>query len=156
MSDLETMPGHLIRRLQQISVALFSHRMAEAGIDLTSVQFAALMTLDEHSGIDQQTLAGMIAYDRVTIGGVVDRLVQKGLVLRETSPTDRRARVLALTGDGARLMEAAAPLVERIQDEILGALSAAEQETFVALLSKMTTTGNELSRAPLRRTKGIV
>ena len=153
MSDLETMPGHLIRRLQQISVALFTHRMGEAEIDLTPVQFAALVTLRQHPGIDQQTLAGMIAYDRVTIGGVVDRLVLKGLVLRETSPADRRARVLALTDQGQDLLGEAAPLVERVQEDILGALSAPEQATFVALLTRVTASGNELSRAPLRRSK---
>ena len=92
MSDLETMPGHLIRRLQQISVARFAARMAEAGLDLTSVQYAALLTLFDHPGLDQQTLAGMIAYDRVTIGGGIDRLVQKRLVDPEGSPTDRRPR----------------------------------------------------------------
>ena len=51
MSELDTLPGHLIRRVQQISVSLFSARMAEAGLDLTSVQFAALATLRDHPGL---------------------------------------------------------------------------------------------------------
>ncbi|TCM20840.1 MarR family transcriptional regulator [Novosphingobium sp. PhB165] len=148
--DLETLPGHLIRRLQQISVALFGSRMAEADIDVTAVQFAALITLRDHPGLGQQTLAGMIAYDRVTIGGVIDRLVQKGLVVREISPTDRRARVLALTPAGQDVLERANPWIERVQEDILAGLSPEEQETFVALLSKLTRAGNELSRAPLR------
>ena len=57
--------------------------MAEAGFDLTPVQFAALAVIAEHPRIDQATLAGLIAYDRVTIGGVVDRLSQKGYILRD-------------------------------------------------------------------------
>ena len=51
------MPGHLIRRLHQISVSLFAARMAEAGLDLTSVQYAALVTVRENPGLDQATLA---------------------------------------------------------------------------------------------------
>ncbi|WP_395334470.1 MarR family transcriptional regulator [Novosphingobium sp. BL-8H] len=148
--DLETLPGHLIRRLQQIAVALFTASMAEADIDLTAVQFAAMLTLRDHPGLDQQTLAGLIAYDRVTLGGVIDRLVQKDLVARETSPTDRRARILTLTGEGRAVLDRAIPFVDQVQDDILAGLTDAEQETFVTLLSKLTRAGNELSRAPLR------
>lgn len=150
MSDLETMPGHLIRRLQQISVARFTSRMAEAGLDLTSVQYAALLTLRDHPGLDQQTLAGMIAYDRVTIGGVIDRLVQKGFVDRETSPSDRRARVLMLSDRGSHALEVATPWVDKVQDDLISQLTSEERDTFLKLLQKTTKAGNELSRAPLR------
>lgn len=150
MSDLETMPGHLIRRLQQISVARFASRMAEAGLDLTSVQYAALLTLRDHPGLDQQTLAGMIAYDRVTIGGVIDRLVQKGLVDREVSPTDRRARVLMLSSAGLVTLDIAEPWVDKVQDDLVVHLSREERDVFLRVLQKATQAGNEMSRAPLR------
>jgi DNA-binding MarR family transcriptional regulator len=150
MSDLETMPGHLIRRLQQISVARFTSRMAEAGIDLTAVQYAALLTLRDHPGLDQQTLAGMIAYDRVTIGGVIDRLVQKGFVNRETSPSDRRARVLMLSDKGRNALEVATPWVDKAQDDLISQLTSEERDSFLTLLQKTTKAGNEMSRAPLR------
>ena len=148
MADLSGMPGHLIRRLQQISVALFAHRMSEAGLDLTSVQFAALVTVEQRPGIDQATLAGLIAYDRVTIGGVVDRLVAKGLLTREVSPRDRRARVLELSPAGARVLGEALPVAEAVQGDILEGLSEPERETFLALLRKTTEAGNGHSRAP--------
>jgi len=150
MSDLETMPGHLIRRLQQISLARFASRMAEAGLDLTSVQYAALLTLRDHPGLDQQTLAGMIAYDRVTIGGVIDRLVQKGLVDREVSPTDRRARVLMLSSAGLVTLDIAEPWVDKVQDDLVVHLSRDERDVFLRVLQKATQAGNEMSRAQLR------
>ncbi len=149
MVDLYEMPGHLVRRLHQISIALFGTRMAEAGIDLTSVQFAALVAVRGNPGIDQATLAGLIAYDRVTIGGVIDRLVAKGLVTREVSPRDRRARVLELSDAGQVLLDRALPVAVAVQDDILDGLSMEEREGFVALLRKATEAGNEYSRAPL-------
>jgi DNA-binding MarR family transcriptional regulator len=149
MVDLYEMPGHLIRRLHQISIALFTTRMSDAGIDLTSVQFAALVTVRDNPGIDQATLAGLIAYDRVTIGGVVDRLVAKGLLTREVSPRDRRARVLELSAAGQEVLRQAQPVAEAVQDDILEGLSAAERDSFTALLRKVTEAGNDHSRAPL-------
>lgn len=149
MVHLYEMPGHLVRRLHQISTALFAARMAEAGIDLTSVQFAALVAVRGNPGIDQATLAGLIAYDRVTIGGVVDRLVAKGLLVREVSPRDRRARVLELSEAGQELLVRAMPAVALVQDDILEGLPAAERDGFVVLLRRATEAGNDHSRAPL-------
>src|SRR6185295_2882606 len=92
VKDVHDMPGHLARRFQQIAVAVFLAAVEEAGYDLTPVQYAALAAVSANHGIDQVTLAGLIAYDRTTITGVVDRLVQKGLVARHESSRDRRAR----------------------------------------------------------------
>ncbi|WP_334174789.1 MarR family transcriptional regulator [Pseudoxanthobacter sp.] len=150
MTDISVLPGHLIRRLQQIAVAVFTSRMAEAGLDLTPVQFGAMATLELHPRIDQATLAGLVAYDRVTLGGVVDRLVAKGFLTRTVSPSDRRARVIDLTPDGRAVLERARPAVALVQDDILQGLARDERETFMRLLTKATEAGNELSRAPLR------
>jgi len=92
VKDQHDMPGHLARRFQQIAVAVFLAEVEAAGYDLTPVQYAALATVRTNPGIDQITLAGLIAYDRTTITGVVDRLVQKGLLVRRASSRDRRAR----------------------------------------------------------------
>lgn len=150
MTDLLDMPGHLIRRMNQISVSVFADRMAREGLDLTQVQYAALWTIGEEPGLDQARLAGAIAYDRATIGGVVDRLVAKGLVQRSVSRRDRRARELTLTPRGQALLERVRPAVERLQSDILQGLDAGERAQLVALLKKATDAGNALSRAPLR------
>ena len=149
MSSIHGMPGHLIRRLHQISTSVFADRMAAAGHDVTPVQYAALATLAEHPGIDQATLAGLIAYDRVTIGGVVDRLVQKDLVERSVNAQDRRSRVLALTDAGGVLVAALAPIVTALQDDILPGLDPAERAQLPALLARAADAGNGRSRAPL-------
>ncbi|SIO21217.1 MarR family winged helix-turn-helix transcriptional regulator [Vannielia litorea] len=150
MSAIHNMPGHLIRRLNQISVAIFTERLAELGLDLTPVQFAVLSTLAESEGLGQAALAGAVAYDKVTIGGVLDRMEQKGLVARRVSPRDRRARELSLTDQGAALLAEARPAVTALQAEILAGLDTAERQTFLALLKKATEAGNALSRAPLK------
>src|ERR1700735_5201629 len=90
MTDAHDMPGHLARRFQQIAVAVFLAEVEAAGHDLTPVQYAALAAIGTNHGVDQVTLAGLIAYDRTTITGVVDRLVQKGLVGRHESSRGRR------------------------------------------------------------------
>lgn len=150
MLPIYQFPGFLIRRLHQISTSVFSEAMSREGQDLTAVQYAALSAIGAQPGLDQATLAGMIAYDRVTIGGVVDRLVSKGLVDRETSDRDRRARVLRLSGAGTSLLTRLDDIATAVQADILSGLDPAEQEQFIKLMIKVTDAGNSRSRAPLQ------
>lgn len=127
------MAGHLIRRLHQHSTQVFTARMREAGFDITSVQFAALDAINANPGIDQAGVAALIAYDRPTIGEVINRLVAKGLVERAINPADRRARVLQLTASGADTYRQLLPLVRDLQSDILSRLSPDERQAFLAL-----------------------
>lgn len=141
--DRVDMAGHLVRRLHQQSTQVFQARMQDAGVELTSVQFAALDVIERQPGIDQASLAATISFDRATMGGVVDRLEAKGLLRREVSAQDRRARLLHLTPEGARLLAASRPLVEALQADILAPLTPAERQSFVALARKALGLGEE-------------
>jgi MarR family transcriptional regulator, temperature-dependent positive regulator of motility len=134
--DRIEMAGHLIRRLHQQSTQVFQAQTQAAGLDMTSVQFAALDAIAQQPGIDQASLAETISFDRATIGGVIDRLEAKGLVTREVSSQDRRARLLHLTRQGTRLLATSRPVVETLQADILAPLSAAERAAFLALARK--------------------
>ena len=127
------MAGHLIRRLHQLSTQVFVQRTQAAGFDLTPVQFAALDAIRAQPATDQARVAEMIAYDRATIGGVIERLAQKGWVHRVVSARDRRARELSLTPEGERILAALLPVVRGLQDEILQSLGDADRARFLDL-----------------------
>jgi MarR family 2-MHQ and catechol resistance regulon transcriptional repressor len=76
----------------------------------------------------------------VTSGGItylVDRLVAKGLVRREPSPDDRRARYAVLTPAGKELIERIFPAHAQSLARIFSALDAREQAQATALLRKL-------------------
>lgn len=130
------MAGHLIRRLHQVSTQVFTRRVQEAGHDLTPVQFAALDAIVSDPGIDQASVATRIAYDRATIGGVIDRLEQKRLVTRTVSRQDRRAREVRPTDLGVQTFHASLPVIAALQDEILAGLTREERARFLELAAK--------------------
>lgn len=131
------MAGHLIRRMNQISTHVFSQRMQAEGRDLTPVQFAALDAIIANPGIDQASVAARIAYDRATIGGVIDRLEQKGYVERTVSRRDRRAREVRATKLGQKEFDAILPIVETLQNDVLAGLDDPEKELFRTLAQKV-------------------
>ncbi len=131
------MAGHLIRRLNQLSTQVFMHRTQEEGFDLTPVQFAALDAIYANPGLDQARIAAKIAYDKATIGGVIDRLEQKGFVVRSISKSDRRAREVRLTNSGRKTYDNILPIVSELQTEILAGLDPKQQEQFRNLVVKI-------------------
>lgn len=145
-SPLDNLPGHHIRRLQQIAVAVFLQETE--GLGVTPVQFAALQTVAAQPGIDQRTLAGTIGLDTSTVAGVVERLEARGLMLRSVSPEDRRARVLTLSADGQALLAQVLPGMLRAQQRMLNPLDEADRAEFMRLLGILVTANNGLSRAP--------
>ena len=151
MREIHEMPGHLARRFQQIAVAVFLAEVEGAGFDITPVQYATLAAVGANPDIDQITLAGLIAYDRTTITGVVDRLVLKGLITRRESSQDRRARELKITHAGRRTLRSMTPAVEAAQRTMMDGLTEKEEKELVRLLQKAIAAGNGLSRAPLRK-----
>ena len=144
--DLSGVPGHQIRRLQQIAVGLFMDETA--AFDLTPVQFAALATVARQPAIDQRTLARSIGFDTSTIGGVIDRLERRGLMLRSAAPEDRRVRRLSVTAQGQALLQGVVPAMQRAQARILSPLAPVEQAQFMQLLTRIVAANNGASRAP--------
>ena len=139
-------PGHLVRRLHQIAVSIFLRETQE--FDLTPVQYAAMFTLRDHPGLDQRALARAIAFDRSTIGDVVQRLEKKGLLRREGG-LDRRTRSLSLTAEGSLMLDRCAEPIDKFKATLLAPLSEGEQFIFMYLLRKVVDLNNDLSRVPL-------
>ena len=127
-------------------MAIFLQETESHGV--TPVQYAALQKVGNAPGVDQRTLARSIGLDTSTIAGVVDRLEARGLMQRNTSPEDRRVRLLRLTDEGRALLDAIEPAMLRSQERILDPLPQVERAEFMRMLRALVTANNELSRAP--------
>jgi DNA-binding MarR family transcriptional regulator len=148
LKPLYSKPGHLIRRLQQIAVAIFMEETAE--FDLTPVQYAALIAVREHPDIDVTRLSSLIAFDRSTLGNVVKRLVAKRWLERRGGQPDRRIKRLRVTAAGRQLLKAIEPAVQRAQTRMLAPIPKGEQKRLVEQLKQLVEINNVHSRAPMR------
>jgi len=150
MDSVYEMPGHLIRRAHQLSTAIFAEECAE--FDLTPVQYAALEAIEANPDVDATRLSSLIAFDRSTIGDVLERLEAKGWILRAPSPTDRRIKLVRLTNDGARLLHEVEPAVRRVQERLLAPLAARDRATMLRLLTQLASLHNDVTSVPQRST----
>jgi DNA-binding MarR family transcriptional regulator len=148
MDAVYTKPGYLFRRMQQIAVAIFVEECK--AFELTPVQYASLVAIHSHPGIDATRLSAVIAFDRSTLGNVIERLEAKQLISRKPSAEDKRVKLLYLTRSGAALLRHIMPSVDRAQARMLQPLKPADRRTLLALLAQLVDLNNEASRVPLR------
>ena len=146
--DLNSSPGPLIRRSHQIGLAIFAEAFKD--LDMTTLQFSIMFTLDKKPGIDQITLANLVALDRATCSNIVTRLEKKEYIRRKVNPKNQRAKLVYLTAKGKKLLaDSEAPMKEE-QKKLIAPLNREEQKVFLTCLQKLVDSNNELSRAPMR------
>ena len=85
----------------------------------------------EHTQIE---LARIVGLDKTTMVVTLDELQGAGLAERRPSPTDRRARVIAVTDAGERKVREAEAIAHRVRDEVLAVLPREDREPFLDAL----------------------
>jgi DNA-binding MarR family transcriptional regulator len=148
MDAVYAAPGYLFRRMQQIAVSIFMEECK--AFDLTPVQYAALIAIHTHPGIDATRLSAVIAFDRSTLGSVIERLQAKDYIERRPAREDKRIKLLHLTKSGAAILREIIPAVERAQARMLEPLKPADRKALLGLLVQLVDLNNEASRVPLR------
>jgi DNA-binding MarR family transcriptional regulator len=132
---LEEQVGYWLRRAYQRHMAIFAGIMSD--LDLTSMQFAALVKLRELRAVSQTELGRLIGIDRATISGVVARLKRRNLVQYKPDPLDKRSRIIALTPGGESVLAEAMQRIGRVTDQTLEPIEPAERENLRSILQKM-------------------
>ena len=85
-----------------------------------------------------QTRLGELAHlDKTTMVVTMDELERSGLAERRPSETDRRARIVAVTPAGEKLLARGQQVVDDANTDILSALPDADREVFVRCMSAL-------------------
>jgi DNA-binding MarR family transcriptional regulator len=96
-----------------------------------------LLVVCSQPGIDQKTLAEVVALDRATTGNVVRRLETRKLLRRLTPHSDRRARILLPTKSGERLNRRLGAVTRKARRLLVRDLTTREQKELMRLMRKI-------------------
>jgi DNA-binding MarR family transcriptional regulator len=108
------------------------------GFDLRSRHYTVLLASVENGGLSQRELGGLLGIDPSAVVALVDDLERADLVRREPHPEDRRTRLVVATRTGRATLKRAHELAERVDDELLDGLTAAQRRTLRDLLSRIS------------------
>jgi DNA-binding MarR family transcriptional regulator len=128
MAGLEDAIGFALRRAQLSVFADYSAAVQDLGV--TAAQFSVLRLVHANAGVRQTAIAAALGIEAPRTAFVLDELARRGLLERQPSPSDRRARALYLTPAGRRVLRMlnrreaahAARMNERLRGEDRAAL----------------------------------
>ncbi|MDO9080313.1 MAG: MarR family transcriptional regulator [Desulfuromonadales bacterium] len=121
---------------------------------ITGPQLGCLLAIKQNGAMTPTRLARILYLSASTVVGIVDRLVEKGLLARIRSTEDRRQVQICLTEAGDHLAESApSPLQETLSDNLKN-LPALEQVSITLALDKLVCLmeAGEISAAPILET----
>jgi DNA-binding MarR family transcriptional regulator len=122
-------------------------------LNLTASQFAVLMSVayrQKSRGVSIGDLARHVSLAPTHVTTEVGKLIDKGYLLKELSPTDRRSVLVSLTAQGEKAVAAVAPLVTRVNDLLFQDIDAKELE-MVSKIMRRLVLNSEFAIAEIRR-----
>lgn len=136
---LDTAFGFVVGRTFHIMRRAFTATVEDAGLQITPEEWVLLNRLWAQDGQRQTELAESTIKDRTTVTRLLDGMVKKGLVRRETDPTDRRVVLAWLTDEGKRMKRRLLPVMEKLLKDATVGISEEELEVSRETLAKFQT-----------------
>jgi DNA-binding MarR family transcriptional regulator len=128
---------------------LAMHRQSDAqfaGLGVTADQFVVLVALADQAAVTQRELVARTASDANTLRAMLVLLEARGFVRREPHPTDRRARSVALTKKGRRMLNRLWLKGEIVRERLQDAFAPGEAESLIDLLRRVTSAMQRANR----------
>lgn len=127
--------GTLLAQVSRLLRRNFDERAR--GIAVTRPQWQVLGILGRNSGINQGRLAEILEVEPITVGRMIDRLQEAGLVERRSDPADRRAWRLYLTDRGWDQLNHLRPLGLETLHDLLEGIDQPDRARLLAMLEQM-------------------
>jgi len=125
--------GDLARAFRQ----RFEAALAEEGLALTVGEARTLFHASRRGPVRQNFLAESMAIEPMTLVNFLDRLESRGLVVRETDPTDRRAKIVRVAATAAPLVLRLEAVAARVRASASKGVSTREMESLRGMLERM-------------------
>jgi MarR family transcriptional regulator for hemolysin len=129
--------GFLIHDVSRLRRTAFDQRMKPLG--LTRSQWWVLSGVSRHgdSGVTQTELANVLDLGKVALGGLIDRLEERGFVKRHTDSEDRRVYLVHLTQKGQAVLDKMAHVGMEMNAKIMKGILLEQQHLLAGLLGTM-------------------
>lgn len=133
---LDEMIGFRLRRAHAAALHQLDAKLADRGV--TTAMLGTMEVLANNSGVAQGVVAEALGLNRSTMVPIIEKLNDKGWIVRERTPEDRRAVLLRLTDEGRRALRQLRRLAEAQEARLREALAGVDLEDFLRGLGQLS------------------
>jgi len=135
--ELAQSSGYLLTRLGQAFKEQAIARAEQAGFELYDYTLLAIM--DEGTRATQAAIADAMMLDPSRLVALLDSLEERGMVVRQRDPQDRRRHVVSITEPGRVELARLRAILGELEDEFFAPLDAAGRATLHPILVALAT-----------------
>jgi MarR family transcriptional regulator for hemolysin len=132
----------LIHDVSRMRRNAFDQIMKPLGV--TRAQWWVLAHLSRHDGMMQTQLADVLDVGKASLGTLIERLDQAGMIERTSDPTDKRAKRVFMTRAAHQLVRRMTNEEDRFNQQVLAKLSSDDRNELIRLLTDVKTSLSEM------------
>lgn len=142
-STSRSLPIALLRAREQVMGPI---RAMLADVGITEQQWRVLRVLDEGGAMEPTRIADMACLLLPSLTRILQKLEEKGLILRRRDEDDRRKQVVQISAEGQKVIAANLDASVVLMDSLRARLGEARYELLLDLLNEVHETGAAPSR----------
>lgn len=127
--------GFLVHDVARLMRTLYDRRMAPLG--LTRSQWWVLTFLYAYEGTSQSELAARLDIEKASLGRLLQRMENKGWIVRRDDEKDGRTKRVHLTDKVRPMLQVMRDLASEMRNDAVRSLDEAERDTLTDLLGRM-------------------
>lgn len=113
---------------------------------LKIAEWRLVAVLAEDGALSQQALTSRTRMDKVTVSRAAIALAERGLIERQSNPSDQRSHMLGLSGEGRKLYDEVAPLALATEATLFAGFSESEVAQLRRMLERLEAAAGMLSQ----------
>lgn len=137
LGGLESLLSFYIRRVNIAVSRDLDNKLSGLDVAKGTGKIGTLLIVSRHPGIRPSDIADIIIRDRSSMGRLLEKMDQQGLLIRKTDPDDQRSQALYLTGKGHQLAEKVIQITRQQDDEFFHMVTAGEKEIIINACHKI-------------------
>ena len=137
---METKGGFYISQIKQLQDRIFERMLNENGIEISGGQGRILFVLWRKDHLTISEISEQTSLAKNTVSVVVDGMVRKGIVERETNPSNRRQTIISLTDYAQSMREQYEAVSQQMNQLFYQGFSEREQKEFESFLARILKT----------------
>lgn len=137
---METKGGFYISQIKQLQDRIFERMLSENGIEISGGQGRILFVLWKKDHLTISEISEQTSLAKNTVSVVVDGMVRKGIVERETNPSNRRQTIISPTDYAQSMREQYEAVSQQMNQLFYQGFSEREQKEFESFLARILKT----------------
>ena len=135
--------GRMIRIIHWHMDQVFNNFLREYNLTLSQVEILRYLNMHRNEEVHQKDIEKFFHTSNPTVSGLLNRLEEKGFIVRETDSNDTRKKSVKSTNEALAMAKKLKKTMDQFEDDLLSALNNDERQRLKEYLMRIIDSGKK-------------